>query len=163
MLQNVVYSFVDEEEYKNLIRAVIRQFRHSNEYKMWLNLYNRDTCAATGLDKFNDGVEIELHHFGTTLWGWVESVIDMFYEMELPFNTFIICNVLADLHLSRCIPCIPISKDTHNQIHTNEEETINKYPHILKNVNSGNINRAHDIIIYHAKIIKKLLEEEKRL
>lgn len=163
MFRNITYKYYDEDEYENIIKGIINQFRKSLEYKLWLDIYNRDKCAGTGLSKSFDGVEIELHHFSLTLWDWVELIISAFDEEDLPFNSFVICNVLADLHLSSCVPCVPLSKDTHKQIHNDYENTIFKYPDILKNLNEGNILEAKNIINYHIKIYKNIFNEEQRL
>lgn len=163
MLSNITYTYYDEEEYEDFIKNIIRQFRKSIEYDIWINLYNRDTCAGTGLSKILDGVDIELHHYNITLWDWVEIILDYFSKDNLPFNSFIICIILTDLHLSKCIPCVPLSKDTHKQIHANPEQTIEKYPDILKNLHTGNLNLADELIKYHIKNYKKILNDEQRL
>lgn len=163
MFTNIVYNYADEEEYKEFIKGIIRQFRKSIEYDFWINLYNRDVCAGTGLSKILDGIDIELHHYNITLWDWVELILDYFSQENLPFNSFIICNILADLHLSKCIPCVPLSKDTHKQIHNDCQQTISKYPSILENLYTGNIDLAKEIICYHIKILKNIFNEEQRL
>ena len=162
MLSNCVYSYYDEEEYKEFIKEVLRKFRTSAEYKMWLNMHDRTECAATGLSREIDGVDIELHHYNITLWDWVEIILEKFNEENLPMNTFIICNILADLHLSNCIPCICLSQNVHKQIHTNYDKTIETYPHLLEIVNKGNINKAEQIIEYHVQLLKNILIDEKR-
>ncbi len=66
MLSDIVYDFYDAEDYKNLIKSILKTFRTSKEYLLWLEKYDRDECAATGLSKITDGIEIEMHHHNIT-------------------------------------------------------------------------------------------------
>lgn len=162
MYRDIVYNFYDEEEYKEIIKNIIKLFRGSREYDIWRNSYNRDICVATNLSKTFDGVEIELHHYGQTLWDWVEFIIDSFVERGLPLNTFYICLILIDIHITHCIPCVPLSHDVHKMIHSDYVSTIEKYPSILENIYQGNIPKLHEIVEYHINNLIKLLEEEEK-
>ena len=63
MLTQICYELYDADEYRDFVKHVVKQFRGSPEYSMWLNSFNRNECAATGLTRDADGVPIEVHHF----------------------------------------------------------------------------------------------------
>lgn len=162
MFRDVFYELYDADDYDNFIKACLKQFRSSNEYKMWLSTFNRNECAATGLTKDGDGIEIEMHHYNITLWGWVEHIINKFQNENppLPLNTFYICLILNDLHFNRCVPCVPLTHCIHKMIHRSYNDTIRTYPQILNHVNEGNLTLADEIIDHHIAIIKQQLSIE---
>jgi len=163
MYTNIFYDFFDANDYKSFIRHVLKQFRTSQEYLIWLNSFNRDKCAATGLTRDGDGVQIEVHHFQITLWEWVEHILDKFIQYQLPVNSFYVCLILNDIHFNRCVPCVPLNHCIHKMIHENYDDTIARYPSILENVWPGDINKADQIIEYHLNLLKERLNIEKEL
>lgn len=164
MYRNMFYFLFDEEEYKAFIKNVEKQFRGSYEYTMWLNSkVDRESCGATGMTKDDDGIDIEVHHYGITLWGWIEKILDCFHthEPELPVNTQYVCLILSDLHLSNCIPYVPLMHCIHRMIHNaGLDPVIDKYPSIPDNVYHGNIDLANEIIEYHIKRLNTILNED---
>lgn len=148
MYRNIFYDFVDAEDYTEIIKQIIKKFRTSDEYMMWLHLYDRHACAATGFTKDSDGVEIQMHHYGMTIWDWVERILGAFIDHNppLPINTFYICLILNELHMNNCISCVPLMHCVHNMIHADYDSTIARYPSILENINEGNIELADQII-----------------
>jgi hypothetical protein len=163
MLTQICYELYDADEYRDFVKHVVKQFRGSPEYSMWLNSFNRNECAATGLTRDADGVPIEVHHFRITLWGWVEYIIDKFYQENLPLNSFYICLILTDIHFNRCIPCVPLTHCIHKMLHENYDDTLAKYPEILENVWQGDTARADELIDYHIQNYKKQLTLEEEL
>jgi hypothetical protein len=163
MYTNIFYDFYDADEYKNFIKHVLKQFRTSQEYSIWLNSFNRNECGATGLTKDGDGVQIEVHHFQITLWGWVEYILDKFHQQQLPVNTFYVSLILCDIHFNRCVPCVPLTHCIHKMLHENYDDTIARYPSILENIWPGDINRADQIIEYHLNLLKERLNIEEEL
>lgn len=163
MLSDIVYDFYDAEDYKNLIKSILKTFRTSKEYLLWLEKYDRDECAATGLSKITDGVEIEMHHHNITLWNWVEKIIDDMMNENLPLNTFYICIILNDLHFNQCIPCVPLSHDIHKMIGNDPQSILDKYPQIEEKMYKGDLNLANEIIQYHIKNYKNILINEEKL
>lgn len=161
MIDNCFYLLYDEADYTGFIKSVEYQFRRSPEYTLWLNSkVNRECCAATGMSK-EDGIDIEVHHYQTTLWNWIELILDKFAksEPELPVNSHYICLILSDLHLSGCIPYIPLTHCIHKMLHAQGPDKIfEKYPEILNHIYYGDIDRANDIIDYHIDNLKKLLK-----
>ena len=95
----VFYELFDEEDFEQFVKSVVKLFRLSPEYGMWLSQCNRSTCAATGVNKYESNVDIEVHHYGKTIWDWVETIVDKFVEHGVPFNTFFVLMILADIHL----------------------------------------------------------------
>lgn len=163
MYQNIVYELFDADEFKDFIKHVLKQFRSSVEYSMWLNSFNRNECAATGLTKDSDGVPIEVHHFRITLWGWVEYILDKFYNERLPLNSFYICLILNDIHFNRCVPCVPLTHCIHKMLHENYDDTIERYPDIIANVWPGDTDKADQIINYHIENLKNRLKIEEEM
>jgi hypothetical protein len=163
MLNTCFYLLYDEPEYKAFIKSVEAQFRKSPEYLIWLNnKVDRECCAATGLSK-EDGIDIEVHHFQITLWNWIVIILDKFHEAdpEIPVNSHYICLILSDLHISNCIPYIPLTHCIHKMLHAQGNEKIfAKYPNIVDNIYYGNTDKANEIIDYHINNLKCILEKE---
>ena len=163
MYNNCFYDLYDAEECKDFIKKVERSFRTSPEYSLWLkSRVIRETCAATGMSKDEDGIDIEVHHYNITLWTWIEIILDYFLGKELPLNTHYICLILSDIHLSNCVPYIPLMHCIHKMLHNVGEDVVfEKYPDISNNIYHGDIDRAHNIIKYHVENLKTFLENER--
>ena len=162
MYTNSFYFLFDADEYTAFIKTVEKQFRDSYEYRLWLNtvVRNRHMCAATGMTKEDDGIDIEIHHYGITLWGWIEKILDSFHdhEPELPVNGCYICLILSDIHLSNCVPYVPLMHCMHKKLHRGDggvEAFLEQYPEMRSEIYHGNISLAEDIIKKH---IDKLVE-----
>ena len=157
------YELFDEEEFESFIKNVVKLFRLSTEYNMWLNQCNRSTCAATGLNKYESGADVEFHHYGKTLWDWVEIIVDKFVENNVRFNTFYVLMILSDIHLQNCVPYVPLTHCIHKMLHTDYSNTIKLFPGIEDNAYEGDIQKAHMIIDKYINLYKKFINPEEEL
>lgn len=91
----------DSLDYEIFIKSTLKIFRISPEYRLWLNNCNRNTCAATGLEKYGEGIEIEVHHYDLTLWQIVEHILYILIENEpsVNVNVFYVCLILNEIHM----------------------------------------------------------------
>lgn len=164
MYNNCFYELFDKDEYTDFIKKIDKMFRTSPEYGIWLHSrVDREMCAATGMSKDNDGIDIEVHHYNVTLWNWTEIILDYFMGTEpiIPVNAHYICLILSDIHLSNCVPYIPLTHCIHKMLHAIGEDLVfAKYPDIINHIYIGDVERAHDIIRYHVKNLKIILEKE---
>ena len=163
MNNTLFYELFDEEEFESFIKNVIKLFRLSTEYNMWLNQCNRSTCAATGLNKYESGADVEVHHYGKTLWDWVEIIVDKFVENNVRFNTFYVLMILSDIHLQNCVPYVPLTHCIHKMLHTDYSNTIKLFPGIEDNAYEGDIQKAHMIIDKYINLYKKFIISEEDL
>jgi len=156
------YELFDEEEFESFIKNVIKLFRLSTEYNMWLNQCNSSTCAATGLNKYESGADVEVHHYGKTLWDWVEIIVDKFVENNVRFNTFYVLMILSDIHLQNCVPYVPLTHCIHKMLHTDYSNTIKLYPSIEDGIYNGDIQKAYAIIDRYINLYKNFnnIEED---
>lgn len=160
------YDLYDGDDYQSFIKKVEKQFRTSPEYTIWLNSkVDRESCAATGFNKDSDGIDIEVHHYGITLWQWVENILDCFAKesRQIPVNSHYVCLILTDLHMNGCVPYIPLLHCLHKMLHARGENHLElKFPGTLAKSNPGNIILAQQLIEEHVINLKtKLFLEEK--
>lgn len=146
------YELYDAEEYEGFIKATIKQFRTSPEYKMWLATTHNEVCAVTGHSK--DSVDIEVHHFGKTLWVITEEIVQYFIQENLRVNSFYICLILADIHFNGCIDYIPLEHCIHHMLHKDPVLAKELYPDLESKVTRGNMELKNEIIKRYAKAIK---------
>ena len=161
----IFYELFDEEDFEQFVKSVVKLFRLSPEYGMWLNQCNRSTCAATGVNKYESNVDIEVHHYGKTIWDWVETIVDKFVEHGVPFSTFFVLMILADIHLQNCVPYVQLMHCVHKMLHSSYSDTVKLYPNIEKNMFEGNVKKAYSIIDQYINLYKKYytdVEEENR-
>jgi hypothetical protein len=153
----IFYTLYDESEYNLFIKDIERIYRTSKEYKIWLRDYvkNRDTCAATGLTYSQDNAKIEIHHYGKTLYGIVETIVNYFINEDIPLSSFYICMILYQLHIDDCIDYVPIIKSLHDMIHENYSHTIELYPSILEKIHYGKNKELIPSILNEYKILLK--------
>ena len=144
-IPNGFFELYDAESYEEFIKVTERTlFRKAPEYKLWLATTNNDKCALTGEDK--NSVEIEVHHYGTTLWDITVEVVDAIIEEGLLVNSFYVCQILADLHLSGCVDYIPLAHDVHKMYHKNYGQFCRKYPDAESFVTHGDMKLKKEII-----------------
>jgi len=154
------YYLFDEDEYKHFIKQVMKQFRGSEEYSIWRNSRDRDKCAATGMTNYDNGIQIEVHHYGKTLWDWVEYILNFFYLEDLPLNSFYICLILNELHSNDCISYVPLTHCIHKMLHTDYRATVAQYPDILSSIHPENMALSDKIIKNYVNLLKVILKEE---
>lgn len=156
------YELFDEEDFERFIKNVVKLFRLSNEYNMWLEQCNRSTCAATGLNKYESGADVEVHHYGKTLWDWVEVIVDKFIENNVRFNTFFVLMVLSDIHFQNCVSYVPLTHCIHKMLHSDYNNTIKLYPSIEDGIYNGDIQKAYAIIDRYINLYKNFnnIEED---
>jgi len=142
--RNCFYEIYDEDAYEAFIKSVEALFRKSPEYKMWLSTTNNEHCAVSGMSK--DSVEIEVHHFGKTLWNVVEDILDYFIQNQINASSFYICLILTDLHLSGCIDYIPLAHDIHKMLHKDKNKAYELYPDLDNYVTRGDMELKSQII-----------------
>lgn len=161
-MQNSVifYELYDAQEFDHFIRNVIKQFRNSIEYRKWLDRCDRNVCAATGLSKSDDNVEIEVHHYEKTTWDWASYIIDKLLEANVPFNSFFVSMILAEIHLQDCVSYVPLLHCIHKMIHDNYDNTLQLYPSIEAGVHPANMKKADEIISYYIDLYKKHFAKE---
>lgn len=131
----------DAEEVDDFIKKTVKVFRTSEEYSWWRHSVDASLCVATGYDKLNDGADIEVHHFGKTLYEIIRDVVFYFIENELPVNTFYILLIIQELHINDCIDYVPLLHCIHKMIEDNYNGIIDKYPNLLDGVHYG-FNKA---------------------
>jgi hypothetical protein len=136
MKLNLFREIYDNQEYEKFIKDVEKLFRMSPEYKIWLSTVDRSVCAATGLST-NDGVHIEVHHYGRTLYDICKNVVDYFINNQLPLNSIYLTMVIFDLHMNKCVSYIPLLHCIHQMYHDDPINTINKYPLIKEGIKVG--------------------------
>lgn len=158
----IFYELFDEEDFERFIKNVVKLFRLSNEYNMWLEQCNRSTCAATGLNKYESGADVEVHHYGKTLWDWVEVIVDKFIENNVRFNTFFVLMVLSDIHLQNCVSYVPLTHCIHKMLHSDYNNTIKLYPSIEDGIYNGDMQKAYTIIDRYINLYKNFnnIEED---
>jgi len=158
----IFYELFDEEDFERFIKNVVKLFRLSNEYNMWLEQCNRSTCAATGLNKYESGADVEVHHYGKTLWDWVEVIVDKFIENNVRFNTFFVLMVLSDIHFQNCVSYVPLTHCIHKMLHSDYNNTIKLYPSIEDGIYNGDIQKAYAIIDRYINLYKNFnnIEED---
>ena len=158
----IFYELFDEEDFERFIKNVVKLFRLSNEYNMWLEQCNRSTCAATGLNKYESGADVEVHHYGKTLWDWVEVIVDKFIENNVRFNTFFVLMILSDIHLQNCVSYVPLTHCIHKMLHSDYNNTIKLYPSIEDGIYGGNMQKAYAIIDRYINLYKNFnnIEED---
>jgi hypothetical protein len=147
------YQLYDAEDYENFIKATIKIFRLSNEYKMWLSTTNNEECALTGKSK--DSIDIEVHHYGKTLWEIVEQIVNYFIQENLPLNSFYICLILIDIHLNNGVSYIPVEHCIHKMLHKDPLLAKNLYPDIESKVTHGNETVKISIILNWINFLKQ--------
>jgi len=158
----IFYELFDEEDFERFIKNVVKLFRLSNEYNMWLEQCNRSTCAATGLNKYESGADVEVHHYGKTLWDWVEVIVDKFIENNVRFNTFFVLMILSDIHLQNCVSYVPLTHCIHKMLHSDYNNTIKLYPSIEDGIYNGDMQKAYTIIDRYINLYKNFnnIEED---
>lgn len=142
--KKLLFTINDADEYEKFIKYCESTFRKSEEYKIWLNSIDRSTCAATNLT--NDVIDIEVHHYDDNLYIICSEVINAFIDNNLKFNTWIICQILSEIHLNDCVTYIPLMHCIHKMIHKNSIMVEEKYPDTLKHVHYGDIEKRKEII-----------------
>lgn len=139
------FELYDAESYEEFIKVTERTiFRKAPEYKLWLETTGNDHCALTGQDR--NSIEIEVHHYGKTLWDITAEVVDAFIQENLNVSSFYICMVLADIHLSGCVDYIPLAHDVHKMYHKNYSEFCRQYPDADNYVTRGDMTLKAEII-----------------
>ena len=158
----IFYELFDEEDFERFIKNVVKLFRLSNEYNMWLEQCNRSTCAATGLNKYESGADVEVHHYGKTLWDWVEVIVDKFIENNVRFNTFFVLMILSDIHFQNCVSYVPLTHCIHKMLHSDYNNTIKLYPSIEDGIYNGDMQKAYTIIDRYINLYKNFnnIEED---
>ena len=152
------YELYDAEVYEAFIKSVEKLFRLSPEYKMWLSTTDNQECAVTGLSK--DSIEIEVHHYGKTLWAIVEEILDYFIQNDIFVNSFYICLILTDLHLNGCVDYIPLAHDIHKMLHKNASLAYATYPDLESHVVRGNAELKKQIIKKWANRLKTNFKDD---
>ncbi len=162
MYNSIFYELFDEEDFERFIKNVVKLFRLSNEYNMWLEQCNRSTCAATGLNKYESGADVEVHHYDKTLWDWVEVIVDKFIENNVCFNTFFVLMILSDIHFQNCVSYVPLTHCIHKMLHSDYNNTIKLYPSIEDGIYNGDIQKAYAIIDRYINLYKNFnnIEED---
>ena len=160
MRYSIFYDLFDAEEYQNFIKSVVKLFRLSPEYNMWLQQCNRSTCAATGMNKFESGADIDVHHYGRTLWDWVEHIVEKLDENNVPFNTFFVLMILAEIHLQNCVSYVPLLHCVHKMLHNDYQSTVDIYPNIENNIFEGDWRKADAIIDHFISLYKNCYNSE---
>jgi hypothetical protein len=148
------YNVIDGDDYQEFIKGTIKLFRMSHEYKMWLTMTNNEQCAVTNLSR--DSVEIQVHHFGHTLWDIVEEIINYFIQSDVPYNSFYICQILTDLHFNGCISYIPLEHCIHNMLHKDPNLCRSLYPNLDSLVTYGDQDTKIEIIEYWKNKLQSL-------
>ena len=138
------YELYDEESYEGFIKSVEVLFRKSPEYVMWLSTIDNSHCFLSGLGK--ESVEIEVHHYGKTLWAIVEDILDYFIRNKIFVNSFLVCLILTDLHFNGCVDYIPVTHDIHKMLHKNPTLAHQTYPNMDDLVIRGDMELKTQII-----------------
>lgn len=141
---NTLFTIIDADEYDKFIKSCESAFRKSEEYKLWLHNIDRSTCAATGFS--SDMVDIEVHHYNDTLFMICAEILNAFIDNNLKYNTWIICQILSEIHLNDCITYIPLMHCIHKMMHNNPAYVDEEYPEAINKVHFGNIDKRKEII-----------------
>lgn len=137
MFETYPLEFVDEDEYKELIKNTERLFRTSKEYRKWLeSIEERKECAVTGSS--SDLFPIEVHHYGETLYYITQQIIDYFYEKNLPIYSWKILKALILFHKYDTVDYIPLLHCVHSAIGKEYNEVLELYPELPNKVHIGN-------------------------
>lgn len=153
-MTRLFYDFYDTDEYEAFIKACMKTFRTSAEYKIWLTTTNNRVCALSNREA--NSIDIEVHHYGRTLFDLVSEIVDYFLQEDLKMNSFIVCLVLTELHLSGCIDYIPIDIGIHRAIHKDPQLIKTLYPDIEDKVVRGNKELKVKILEKWAKILAQI-------
>ena len=98
MSTNFIYELYDADEYEGFIKACVKTFRQSIEYKKWTLSTKNSRCHLTGRE--SDSIDIEVHHYDQTLFAITSEIVDLLIDNQLKFNCFFICLILTDIHLN---------------------------------------------------------------
>ena len=122
-LERPKYVFQKEKDKVRFIKKVEAMIRRSDEYRDHIKFLkthlDMDRCAVLkGLSNTNGRkYRIEIHHEPFTLFDIVQTVLNKYERLGIPFNQFIIADEVEELHYDGKIGLVPLSKTMHDLVH----------------------------------------------
>lgn len=151
---NFIYELYDADEYEAFIKNCEKTFRNSVEYKKWLLTTKNHFCHLTGKDA--NSIDIEVHHYDKTLYVIVSDIVDLLIDNQLKLNSFFVCLIVADIHLSGCVDYIPIDIGIHRAIHKDPRQIKEQYQDIEEKVIRGDKEKKNRILSKWVNIMSAL-------
>jgi hypothetical protein len=114
-------TVLDGKEFTKLVRSSEKMIRQSSEYSSFIfhvkGEIGLSSCAIFGDIGESEEVSIELDHYPFTLFDICAAVMNKHIEEKIPFNTFVISDIVMKLHYDYKIGVVPLSKTIHELRH----------------------------------------------
>ena len=119
------YYFEDITVYNKFVKAVEREVRASQEYKIFINWVKKtlgiNFCQVCSSIFESDNVEIELHHGPLfTLYDYVSVILNKYIDNDIPITTFAIADEVIEEHFQLRVQCVMLSKTGHEAVHNGD-------------------------------------------
>lgn len=173
-LYNDKDTFIDDKDLISVIKSIEKIIRQSNEYKSFIT-YIRDTfhmsnCKIlSGID--TNSAKIEIHHNIFTLFDYCKIIINYCNQNNIKWNSFIIADMVLELHYRNLVNLIPLSTTMHQYTHSNKlyyeptqclgnlSKFIEEYSEYLDEQQLEKLNEINGNYINVENIIPKLIEQ----
>lgn len=110
-------EFYDPKDLEKFVKNVERMVRYSIEYKEWRKCLREnlgcDHCFLT--NERAEQVTVDLHHHPYTLYDIVEIVLQSRLVKGKPFTTYLIAQLVMELHYQNRVGIVPIVTTLHEK------------------------------------------------
>ena len=117
----------DDKVINKFIKHVESKFRSSDQYLSYVsyikNEFSLYRCSILG-NITTEYASIELHHYPLTLYEITETLIIHAFKNKIKINSFILINMLLDLHYKNLIGLVPLSETVHELVHSKNDNNI---------------------------------------
>lgn len=127
MISNIILPQIrldyEEDNFEKLVKNIEKIFRVSKYYNIWVQL-QRDKnlkCIISGVT-YDDGGDIELHHYPYTLFSIVRRVQIDLINKDQSVSLYVIQHYVQYLHVLDVVPYVPLLKSYHKLWHENPWE-----------------------------------------
>jgi len=117
-------KILDSREYNAFIKACEKMVRQSDEYKTFIYKVHNEfggtgiqTCNVLGMVSSEDAT-LEVDHYPFTLYEICSAVTSRFIREHIPFNTFMVADVVMKLHFDLKVGFTVLSKTVHQLRHS---------------------------------------------
>jgi len=114
---------LDSREYNAFIKACERLVRSSDEYKTFIYKVHNE-LGGTGIQSCNvlgmvsgEDATLEVDHYPFTLYEICSAVTSKFIREKVPFNTFMVADIVMRLHFDLKVGFTVLAKTVHELRH----------------------------------------------
>jgi len=117
-------KILDSREYNTFIKSCEKMIRQSDEYKTFIYKVHNE-FGGSGIQSCNilgmvtgEEATLEVDHYPFTLYEICSAVTSKFIREHVPFNTFMVAEVVMKLHFDLKIGFTVLSKTVHQLRHS---------------------------------------------